>query len=140
MKRAKDNYQLTLDELENDAKQDVSKIAVSFQSLSWGDEKGANHVLKQARSGAGGYGLIFGSDVIYCKEVVKPLLETASILLDQNCTSKFFLSQSFAFDDDIENEMAEICATLGFTATVLVNTLDRDGGSKIQQVSRSNMV
>ena len=102
---------------------------------------------------AGAILLVLGSDLIYDCTVVRPLLETVQQLLLQggprqqqrgsnndkhdnlssssaspnskNHSSRFVLSQSFAFDERTEQEINDCCHDLGLTRSVLLEQPQR---------------
>jgi len=83
-----------------------------------------------------GFDLVLGSDLIYCRDVVYPLLLTASCLMgSNNSNTMFILSQSFPYDDDTEKEIDDVCAQLGLSRNILTCKLDV-GGVRIQIISQ----
>lgn len=140
--RARDNRKSTLNEIRKqcgiEAVEKVSSSPFLFESLSWGDENDATALLKLLQSTTSsdatrGSDLILGSDLIYCMHVVKPLLKTVSILLKRGDSSKFLLSQSFAFDDETEATIHHTCDKLGLQRAILLDTLKRkEEGIRIQ--------
>jgi predicted nicotinamide N-methyase len=140
LQRARDNRTSTLEELQEKcgtaAVEKISSIPVFFESLSWGDKDGAERLLDLLTSTTHtkkGFEWILGSDLIYCREVVEPLIQTASLLLDKTMVSKFLLSQSFPYDDETEQEIDTSCNKLGLKRKILLDTLDQEGGVRIQK-------
>jgi predicted nicotinamide N-methyase len=140
LQRARDNRTSTLEELQEKcgtaAVEKISSIPVLFEALSWGDKDGAKQLLDLLKSTTHmtkAFDWILGSDLIYCQEVVEPLLRTASLLLDKTMYSKFLLAQSFPFDDKTEQEIDTTCDKLGLQRTMLLDTLDQEGGVRIQK-------
>jgi predicted nicotinamide N-methyase len=152
LERARDNHETTLEELyERAATEDeqlsiineLGSIPVKTESLEWGDEKDwkklqeivkqSNHVEKKKASSSCFFDLILGSDLIYCVEVVEPLLLTASKLLSGDGT--FYLSQSFVYDTATEEEMDKVCQTFGLEREILVDDLSAKerSGVRIQR-------
>jgi predicted nicotinamide N-methyase len=152
LERARDNHETTLEELyERAATEDeqlsiineLGSIPVKTESLEWGEEKDwkklqeilkqCNHVEKEKASSSCFFDLILGSDLIYCLEVVEPLLLTASKLLSGDGT--FYLSQSFVYDMATEEEMDKVCQTFGLTREILVDDLSaqQKSGVRIQR-------
>lgn len=104
------------------------------------------------------FNLILGSDVIYCKEVVRPLFETVGRLLvetrkstydfdkndnindecfDKVLPSVFIMAQSFHYDLGTENEIENICHELGIQNRTLKDNLQysNDESVKIRMFS-----
>lgn len=140
LKRARENYESTLKEVKDNRKQDlvkeVSSVPILFESLSWGEEHGAKILLETLHSTIGTtkqFDLVLGSDLIYCIDVIEPLLSTVSFLLNKSEESKFLLSQSFLFDDKTEEAIDTTCEKLGLQHSVLLDTLDQDRGIRIQK-------
>jgi predicted nicotinamide N-methyase len=152
LERARDNHETTLEELyERAATEDeqlsiineLGSIPVKTESLEWGDEKDwkklqeivkqSNHVEKKKASSSCFFDLILGSDLIYCVEVVEPLLLTASKLLSGDGT--FYLSQSFVYDTATEEEMDKVSQTFGLEREILVDDLSAKerSGVRIQR-------
>ena len=138
LKRARDNRDSTLEELRDrhgiEFAEKISSIPVLFESLSWGDKNGAKDLLDSLQTTTDttkAFDLVLGSDLIYCEEVVEPLLMTASFLLDKGESSKFLLSQSFGYDEKTEQAIDKTCKTLRLERTVLLDSLDQNGGVRI---------
>lgn len=139
LKRARDNRASTLRELrerrgERFAKE-ASSVPMLFQSLSWGDNDDAMRVLDSLRSTGSttaAFDWILGSDLVYCVDVVEPLLKTVSLLLEMNDSSKFLLAQSFGFDDETEDAIDRTCDQFGLQRTILLEALDQEEGARIQ--------
>lgn len=141
LQRAKDNYEATFnDSMGAEYKKEDRRI--EFIDLEWGDTKSANNLIQHSLSSASGFDLVLGSDLIYCREVVYPLLLTASCLMKSNSKnnndSKFLLSQSFSYDDDTEKEIDNACVQLGLLRSIIICNLDddEDGGVRIQIISK----
>jgi hypothetical protein len=61
------------------------------------------------------------------------LLQTASLLLNKE--SAFFLSQSFAYDPETEDEMDQACHDLGLKRTILLDSSDKGNQHYQKQIS-----
>lgn len=141
----------------------ISSIPVLFESLAWGDDEGAAQRVASAASehsypllslvesvddttskpapmnpnyhmDRNIFDLMLGSDLIYCREVIEPLLQTVSYLMSTE--GSFLLSQSSPFDDEIEQSIDEVCQALNLERTILRDTLGEGqggGGARIQQ-------
>lgn len=156
LERARENHANTLRTLDNDA---VSSVPVFFERLKWGDDVTAA-VLRGRRchQHAGNdddreetddFVLVLGSDLIYCREVVRPLLRTvAGLLLSKNEDDKsstnthhhnpniMVMSQSFPYDMETEQEIVEACQELSLLRSILSCELnERTGGVRIQTFS-----
>jgi hypothetical protein len=140
LNRARDNRTSTLKDLQEkrdtEFVENVSSIPVFFEPLSWGDKDGAERLLdllQSTKTASKSFDWILGSDLIYCQEVVEPLIRTASFLLEKNKASKFLLSQSFPYDEKTEQEIDKTCDKLGLQRIMLRDTLDQEGGVRIQK-------
>lgn len=145
------------DEEQLDCINGISSIPVLFESLAWGNNE---DVAQRVASAAAEHSypllsliesvvslpvnpnynmdrnifdLMLGSDLIYCREVVEPLLQTVSYLMSTD--GSFLLSQSSRFDDEIEQSIDEACQALNLERTILWDTLreGEGGGARIQQ-------
>jgi predicted nicotinamide N-methyase len=82
------------------------------------------------------FDLLLGSDLLYCKEVVKPLLESVSYLMTMG--GSFLLAQSFTYDEETEQLIDETCGHLNLQRitlkeSVLVEARGINRGLRIQQ-------
>jgi Lysine methyltransferase len=148
--RARDNLETTLQSLLGDCEDDdhlnaainsIVSIPVLFEPLKWGDKVAVNtllqgkimdHVVPSQDFGpstaAPCVNVVLGSDLIYCVEVVQPLLETAAQLLGSGRgRGRFLLSQSFRYDSATEIEIDRVCSSMGLSRAIV---LDVDKGSK----------
>ena len=157
--KCRDNLDATLRRLLSSSEETMerakkmSNTTVVFEPLGWGDEGGAlklrravfNRYFREVsdQTSDTGFSLILGSDLIYCREVVRPLLQTAASLMRQNtmCDSttgeqntqtspSFIMSQSFSYDEPTEDEIDDVCVELGLRRVIVSDELDNDAGSK----------
>lgn len=148
----------TEDEL-NNVINDIASIPVRFQRLRWGNSSSKSKTSRQqgvqavrelleenTNDGSTGADLIIGTDLIDCTKIVEPLLTTAAQLMkeprisssssgdkdDNDGGGRLWLSQSFAFDDEIEDVINITCEKLGLIRTILYEAGggggDGDGG------------
>lgn len=147
LKRARDNYDLTMEQqLQIEEVTRVASIPVLYEILSWGDVEACQTLLAKVQQELlsqptgdqsdnsnnnhnsnhnSAFDLLLGSDLIYCRDVIRPLFETASTLLLPGGT--FWLSQSFPFDDESEQEIDAMCERFGWTRTIVTDTLQEAG-------------
>lgn len=150
----------------------LASIPVCFETLEWGNRKEIelirNLILEntmttmitktagqspeqtaQSLQQSVGADLILGSDLIYCHDVVEPLLQTVFQLLSWRRTlapstyyydpeawyaPRFVLSQSFAYDEQTEQAIEEVCDQLQLQRAIL---WEEDNGQKrIQEFRR----
>jgi len=153
----------------------LASIPVCFETLEWGNRKEIqlirNLILEhtmatmtttttgqspeqtsQSLQQSVGADLIVGSDLIYCHDVVEPLLQTASQLLSCRRTlapstyyydpeawyaPRFVLSQSFAYDEQTEQAIEEVCDKFQLQRAIL---WEEDNGQKrIQEFRRRRL-
>lgn len=143
--RARSNHESTLEALldqslsEDDllgAINNVASIPVLLEPLEWGAPSSVVedllHLLRDHTTApTTGFDVVLGTDLIYCIEVVSPLLECAARLLAKNTEQNdappvFFLSQSFAYEPATEDEIDRVCAKLGLARTILVEDAKKD--------------
>jgi len=121
----------------------VSSVRTEFLCLNWGSEtdrrKLANCLNHKQRQQRATFDLVLGSDLIDCVEVVEPLFRTIESVImrgddggdDDNDTdtdndapfSRCLLSQSFAYDLEVENEIDRVCDEFQLQRRILVDSL-----------------
>ena len=69
--------------------------------------------------------LLLGTDLLYCKEIVEPLLKSAKMLLENSETSCFILVSSFDPGEDVAIKIDACCKSMGLIKEVIVE-LDRE--------------
>lgn len=119
----------------------VVSIPVLFEALEWGDAATVDtivacqmhdHIVQRPRtSTVAAVDVVLGSDLIYCATVVEPLLQTAALFIGM--TGRFWLSQSFRYDQATEAEIDRVCNELGLQRAILVD--EDSGASRIQEFS-----
>ena len=77
------------------------------------------------------FDLVLGSDLVYDKDVVTPIMDSVSALMADG--GIFLLSQSFLYDDATEMLIDQLCAQHGFERIVLKDDLTSEGGFKLQE-------
>lgn len=119
--------------------EDIQSVPALFELLSWDSATEIANLIRHTEIPEfsstdgeqcnGGYDLILGSDLIYCADVVRPLLRTAAALMDGRPHAVFVLAQSFEYDVDTEEEIDRVCRWLGLKRTVVMNSLglENDG-------------
>jgi len=143
--RARDNLETTLqmivdaavsdggDDDLNAAINELASVPVEFEPYEWGQP--ATKILKLVQehiaAGVSAVDLVLGTDLIYCKDVVEPLLQTSAQLISK--TGRFLLSQSFAYDKDTEGEIDRVCSELELKRTILQDDDTDDGVRRIQE-------
>lgn len=141
LERAEGNHDATLEHLGDEKfAERLFTVPIRWELLRWGDEKGVNELLDDLRYSLKGadnenkkFDMVLGSDLIYDRDVVKPLFITVSLLMDKGKSSKFVLSQSFIYDDSTEKDIDELCAELGLARTIVKDDLKTEGGVKLQE-------
>jgi predicted nicotinamide N-methyase len=150
LERACDNHEQTLQEVldasptDHDLNaliNDLVSIPVSFESLEWGSGKEQAEALDAIREivqehttqNQIRFDLVLGSDLIYCLDVVEPLLTTAADLLAVTDDSVFVLTQSFVYDEATEEEIDRVSANLGLERSLIS---DDDKGNRVQEFRR----
>lgn len=136
LERARENYQITLQELyqreetEDEQLQSIQKLSslpIEFELLEWG-RRGLDHwkeAIMEHKNAPLEFTMVLGSDIIDCVEVVSPLFQTATQLMSVSAT--FFLSQSFLYDEETEIEIDNQCQKLGLERVILIDTLPTHG-------------
>ena len=144
LERARDNHEETLEELYERAETEeeqfqvinrLGSIPVAFESLEWGRAEGAKQIknlLVDNNLEPPLFDLVLGSDLIYCTDVVEPLLTTASMIMNKVGAAKFLLSQSFVYDQATEDAIDEVCADLKLERIVHEDKLT-EKGARIQE-------
>lgn len=144
LERARDNHEETLEELYERAETEeeqfqvinrLGSIPVAFESLEWGRAEGAKQIknlLVDNNLEPPLFDLVLGSDLIYCTDVVEPLLTTASMFMNKVGAAKFLLSQSFVYDQATEDAIDEVCADLKLERIVHEDKLT-EKGARIQE-------
>jgi hypothetical protein len=135
----------------------ITNIPVIFESLKWGDTNAVEKLLYQTlperlpmdmlipfssaehcipntktltteTNHHHHFDIVLGSDLIYCKEVVRPLFTTAVQLMQSNDTenfsSCFILAQSFIYDAPTENEIDDMCTKFQLKRTIVIDVDD----------------
>eukprot|EP00566_Odontella_aurita_P015958 CAMPEP_0113577062 /NCGR_PEP_ID=MMETSP0015_2-20120614/28667_1 /TAXON_ID=2838 /ORGANISM="Odontella" /LENGTH=280 /DNA_ID=CAMNT_0000480615 /DNA_START=107 /DNA_END=946 /DNA_ORIENTATION=- /assembly_acc=CAM_ASM_000160 len=138
---SEENYNSTLQEVMKSSTgaptvaRNISSIPTAFKPLKWGDQNGVlglkRELLRHCPNAV--FDLVLGSDLIYCHDIVRPLLCTALDLmstvpaLDIDDTGKgrrspespfFLMSQSFPYEQDTEQEIDSVCNELGLRRNV----------------------
>jgi predicted nicotinamide N-methyase len=134
LQRAKDNHNATLEYLDDDSLvRRILHVPTQFEIMVWGDLEAAMGIASNLKHDVSleKFDLILGSDLIYDRDVVRPLLQTVSYMLEAN--GIFLLSQSFIYDDTTERNIDELCSQLKLKRIILHDDLCLDGGSKIQE-------
>jgi predicted nicotinamide N-methyase len=144
--RARDSYESTMDRLLssaasedelNDRINNLASIPVLFEPLEWGSDADTAAVLKRVAEHtvdeSSFCDLVLGTDLVYCSDVIRPLLATAFALMKPR-TGRFLLSQSFDFDRRAEDALDETCEQLGLKRTVLWQ--NRTGSERVQEFRR----
>jgi hypothetical protein len=92
------------------------------------------------------FDIVLGSDLIYCKEVVRPLFTTAVQLMhssdnvNSSTGSCFILAQSFVYDTSTENEIDEMCMELQLHRTIVIDfDSERTTGSDKKTASKGRI-
>lgn len=126
---------------------------VWFEPLRWGDRDAVLQILERTRqkgwdSGESseeistiaitggddclptaeelGFDLVLGSDLVYCKDVVKPLFTSAALLMSKTSAAVFLMTQSFAYEDETEEEIDRMCKKLSLKREILRDDLGKD--------------
>jgi predicted nicotinamide N-methyase len=144
LERARDNHEETLEELYERAETEeeqfqvinqLGSIPVAFESLEWGQAKGVKQIQNLVVDNnlvPPLFDLVLGSDLIYCTNVVDPLLTTASMFMNKGGPARFLLSQSFVYDQATERAIDEVCAKLKLERIVHQDKLS-EKGARIQE-------
>lgn len=111
----------------------VGNKAIVVEQLKWGAAAvpGQASALPVAlvKAATSGKLLILGTDLIYSRDVVAPLLQTATALLklaaEAGAGAEFLLFGSFCIQD-YDEEVTKVCSGLGLSKTEL-ETLDSEG-------------
>ncbi len=157
LKRAQDNYDSTLEDLQSEESNenypvDIASVPVLWEALSWGDAEASKELLSRVNreflyktidnendsndnhATTACFDFVLGSDLIYCFEVIQPLFETAFELMIPG--GRFLLSQSFPFDDESEHEIDSVCNRFGLSRKILSDSLtgsSQNEGVRIQE-------
>jgi predicted nicotinamide N-methyase len=145
LERARDNHEETLEELYERAETEeeqfqvinqLGSIPVAFESLEWGQAEGVAQIQTIVADNSNLepplFDLVLGSDLIYCTDVVQPLLMTASMFMNKGGAAKFLLSQSFVYDQATEEAIDEVCTQLKLERIVHQDKLS-EKGARIQE-------
>jgi predicted nicotinamide N-methyase len=150
LERACDNHETTLQEvLDASASEDdlnaainnLVSIPVSFECLDWGSGKEQAEALDAIREivqehttqNQIRFDMVLGSDLIYCFDIVEPLMTTAADLLAVTDDSVFVLTQSFLYEEATEEEIDRVCANLKLERSLIS---DDDKGNRVQEFRR----
>jgi predicted nicotinamide N-methyase len=126
--RARDNHETTLehimesltDEALDKAINSLASIPFCFKEYVWGEpvDDLIEELQEHTSPSCSTFDMVLGSDLIYDVEVIEPLLSSAAQVMAVE-TSRFWLSQSFAYGDDAEAEMDRVCDKLGLQRKIL---------------------
>jgi predicted nicotinamide N-methyase len=149
LKRAKSNFE----SIKNN--KDTNKVTrVVFEDLSWCDsttyfQNFLNRLQEESNDwreidtsyeDVVKFDLILGSDLIYCQDIVRPLLTTVALLLRRsNKESKMILSQSFNYSETTEEEIDYVCEKLNMRRQIIVpneNTRKSKEASEVEKPIR----
>lgn len=156
--RSEENYDATLKAVKSCCRAEtISSILTLFEPLRWGDADDAliikaealkAHNIPENEKTQVTFDLVLGSDLIYCLEIVRPLLLTALDMMSATAhehgrsgsskrsgipgPSFFVLAQSFPYDEDTEEEIDNVCNEVGLTRSVVADALEQEEGVKIQ--------
>jgi len=147
LKRAEGNYHNTL-RLKHDQSNDLDQseldlVQIFFEELTWGDKDNLKNLYKEMKERnefeISSFDIVLGSDLIYCEEVVKPLLESISWLLkgsgsNDSSKSVMIMTQSFSYDIETENAIDNACHELSLNRFIVSCDLT-SGGTRIQVFS-----
>ena len=143
----------------------VFPIPIYFEKLVWGDVESAAKLLatqknrecmdqneskyedNEQNSANPTFTLVLGSDLIYCEEVVRPLIETIAALItpseskrqsttptnESSCqfSSLMIMSQSFQYEHETELSIDNACSDLNLVRSIISCNLE-NGGTRIQ--------
>jgi predicted nicotinamide N-methyase len=151
LKRAKSNFE----SIKNNKV--TNKVArVLFEDLSWCDsttyfqnflnrlqaESNDCFEIDTSNEDVVKFDLILGSDLIYCQDIVRPLLTTVALLLRRsNKESKMILSQSFNYSETTEEEIDYVCKELNMRRKIIVpkenmrNSSEAEKPIRIQEIT-----
>lgn len=154
LQRARNNYNMTLESLTDEVNstrdaplkipiESLDRIPTWFESLEWGKEFDVqslqelivNNTCPQQQH----IDIILGADLIYDVSVVEPLLRTVRLLiLGGKCSNvnsieysnpsskgRFFLSQSFEFDEATNKEIKRCCLEMSLVQTIVQTGIQR---------------
>ena len=133
LERARDNYECTLQTLLdrsvseedlNAAINSTASVTFAVQPLTWGngsDVRAVRGVLgEHSTTKLRRAQLILASELLFCADVVAPLLQTVQQLLASD--GVFWLGTTRGHDDaDIQRAVAHACVTLGLVRTTVVD-------------------
>eukprot|EP00592_Proboscia_alata_P001190 CAMPEP_0194370044 /NCGR_PEP_ID=MMETSP0174-20130528/18392_1 /TAXON_ID=216777 /ORGANISM="Proboscia alata, Strain PI-D3" /LENGTH=312 /DNA_ID=CAMNT_0039147327 /DNA_START=15 /DNA_END=953 /DNA_ORIENTATION=- len=139
---SEENYDATCERLEETDAEIAAKLPLlSFERLGWGEKDDIADILSlitypddksESCNGKGGFDLVLGSDLIYCEDVVSPLIFTvARTLSKSNVGAKMIMTQSFPYESGTEDEISRVCLECNLVRTVLSDKLT-GGGIRVQ--------
>jgi predicted nicotinamide N-methyase len=108
--------------------------------LMWGDIESANALLGVASAQETRLPLLVGSDLIYCKDVIRPLFETVASLL--SIKGIFILASSFDIGQESNDIFDAECSVFGFSVETIQHLIEEGGGGhmcKIQYISKRSI-
>ena len=142
-------------DLSLDCDMNLKSIPVIFECSEWGHRersfsisspelkkvlqaiKGKNQTSGALANTITSIDLILGSDLIDCIQVVEPLLTTAAHLMHGR--SIFVLSSSFAYEQDVEQKIQDMCNQLNLERSVLIDGFSpRPSGGSASSYHKGN--
>jgi len=145
LKLAEENYDATLEQLEENAADITERLpSLSFKLLGWGEKEEITDVMSlitrsddigeniESFNEKGGFDLVLGSDLIYSEDVVSPVLFTvANTLSKSNLGAIMIMTQSFLYGSQTEDEINRACLEHNLIREVIYDRI-AEGGARVQ--------
>lgn len=84
--------------------------------------------------------LLLGTDLLYCKEIVEPLLKSAKMLLENSKTSCFILVSSFDPGEDVAIKIDACCRNMGLIKEVIIDLNQEEKICRVEHFKHLNTV
>ena len=109
-----------------------SSFSCTVDDLTWGDDDKAKALVQKH---GGNFHLVVGSDLIYSKDVIEPLLSTVSIVL--SVEGVFVLASSFDVGNESTSHLYSIARKVGLTVTDI--TPLSENSCKLQYITKESI-
>ena len=109
-------------------------IAQNTTELAPGLDKAHEECIDQT------FPLLLGTDLLYCKEIVEPLLKSAKMLLENSRNGCFILVSSFDPGEDVAIKIDACCKSMGLIKEVIIELNREQNICRVEHFKHVNTV